>query len=146
MFKSNSCLWSVGKVSLICVPDAKSDKPFFTVSTIHGISTFVSAEGWNSLVVDLVWRVDLLAGGTSDCMVWFLHNLLLVLSHAWVIEIRYPTTFLTEIALALNIIEVLLPHPFHFPRDNTLGMMKEIWWMRNNELVTTCALMHMLKF
>ena len=59
---------SVRRLSLAYVPAVKSDMPFFTVSTICGISTFISAKGRGSTVIDLVQQVVILAGGMADCM------------------------------------------------------------------------------
>ena len=68
LFESKSSSSSVRRLSLIYVPAVKSDMPFFTVSTICRISTFVSAKGQDSTVVDLVQQVIVLAGGMAECM------------------------------------------------------------------------------
>ena len=67
LFESKSSS-SVRRLSLAYVPAVKSNMPFFTVSTICGISAFVSAKGRGSTVVDLVQQVVILAGGMADCM------------------------------------------------------------------------------
>ena len=68
LFESKSSSSSIRRLSLAYVPAVKSDMPFFTLSTICGISTFVSAKGRGSTVVDLVQQVVILAGGMADCM------------------------------------------------------------------------------
>ena len=96
------------------------------MSTIHGISASVNANGCDSFAVNLVRRAVLLAGGISVCTVSSLCLFLLPWVHlcAWVVEACYPVVFPAEIALEVN--DALLPRPFPFPRDNVLGMVKEI--------------------
>ena len=68
LFESKSSSSSVKRLSLAYVSAVKSDMPFFTVSTICGISTFISAKGRGCTAVDLVQQVVILAGGMAHCM------------------------------------------------------------------------------